>query len=222
MRQTWNDLLFAHWPLALEALQPLVPAPLQLDRHHGQGWVAVTPFHMSGIRARFLPPLPGVAAFPELNVRTYVTYNGKPGVFFFSLDAASRTAVGVARALFRLPYYFARMESREREGWIHYRSTRGDRGVRLRAQYRSCRPVELRQPGSLEHWLTERYCLYTVAGGRVFRAEIHHAPWPLQDAEAQIFENTVAAAAGLCLPAAPQFLHFSRKIDVLIWRLRRA
>ena len=223
MQQTWNDLLFAHWPVTLEVLRPLVPSQLQLDTYDGKCWVAITPFHMSGIRPRLLPPIPGASAFAELNVRTYVTYAGKPGVFFFSLDAASRLAVWAARTTFKLPYFFARMDVKEVDDWIHYRSDReGPAGPQLRAQYRACRPVELRQPGSLEHWLTERYCLYSVVRNRVFRAEIHHVPWPLQDAETQIFQNTMASAASIELPAIPQLLHFSKKIDVLIWRLKAA
>jgi len=133
MEQTWNDLLFAHWPITPEALRPLVPEMLQLDEFDGKCWVAVTPFHMTGVRPRFFPPIPGVTAFPELNVRTYVSVCGKPGVYFFSLDAASRLAVWAARATFHLPYYFAGMEVRERETWFHYRSERVGGNARLRA-----------------------------------------------------------------------------------------
>jgi uncharacterized protein YqjF (DUF2071 family) len=220
MEQTWNDLLFAHWPIAPEVLRPLVPQPLALDTFDGQCWVAVAPFHMTGVRARFTPAVPGISAFPELNVRTYVTFSGKPGVYFFSLDAASRLAVWAARMSYRLPYYFASMEVREAGGFFHYRSLRADGKALLRARYLPVKAVELRVPGTLEHWLTERYCLYTVARSSVFRAEIHHEPWPLQDAEVEIEENTMASAARITLPNVPPLLHFAKKLQVLIWPLK--
>lgn len=221
MVQTWNDLLFAHWPVPAETLRPLISPQLTLDAFNGQCWVAVAPFHMTGVRPRLVPPLPGISAFPELNVRTYVTFGGKPGVHFFSLDAASRMAVWAARKTYSLPYFFADMRVTEREGWFEYLSFRVGLEARLRAQYRPVHPVKLRKAGSLEHWLTERYCLYTVARGSVFRAEIHHEPWPLQDGEAVIEENTMARAAGIMLPDTLPLLHFAKKLDVLVWPLTK-
>jgi uncharacterized protein YqjF (DUF2071 family) len=221
MVQIWNDLLFAHWPVAPELLRPLVPPQLPLDTFDGQCWVAVAPFHMTGVRARSVPPIPGLSAFPELNVRTYVTLNGKPGVYFFSLDAASRVAVWAARAIYRLPYFSARMELKEEDGWIDYRSARASGNARLLARYRPIKLPQLRAPQSLECWLTERYCLYTVSRGSVYRAEIHHQQWPLQDAEGEISENTMASAAGITLPDTCPLLHFAKKLEVLIWPLRK-
>jgi uncharacterized protein len=227
MKQTWQDLLFAHWPLSAEILRPLVPSQLILDLFDGQCWLAVTPFRMSGIRARGLPPLPGLSKFPELNVRTYVTCGGKPGVYFFSLDAENLPAVWAARAIYHLPYFHAAMSSEDREGTIHYSSRRHSSlrcglPAELRARYRPITDVRLRQKGSVEHWLTERYCLYTVHGGRVYRGEIHHLPWPLQDAEAEFTVNTMAQAARISLPASAPLLHFARTLEVLIWLLRPA
>ena len=221
MAQTWNDLLFAHWPVAPELLRPLVPPQLPLDTFDGQCWVAVAPFNMTGVRRRSVPPTPGLSAFPELNVRTYVTLGSKPGVYFFSLDAASRVAVWAARAIYRLPYFCARMDLEERGGWVDYHSARVSGNARWLAQYRPVNSCELRAPGSLEYWLTERYCLYTVSRGSVYRAEIHHQQWPLQDAEAEISENTMASAAGITLPDTAPLLHFAKKLEVLIWPLRK-
>lgn len=221
MQQTWNDLLFAHWPIAPESLRLLVPSVLALDTFEGKCWIAVTPFHMSGVRGRWLPPIPGASWFPELNVRTYVTYGGKPGVFFFSLDAASRPAVWGARAGYHLPYFFARMSVTEQDGHFRYESVRNTRTL-LRARYAPIGSAQLRKPGTIEHWLTERYCLYTVFRGSVYRGEIHHAPWPLQDAEAEISANTMADSATVHLPDIPPLLHFSKKLEVLIWPLKRA
>lgn len=222
MQQTWHDLLFAHWPISPVALRPLVPSELPLDTFDGQCWVAVAPFHMSGIRARFTPPVPGVSALPELNVRTYVNYGGKAGVYFFSLDAGSRLAVWGARSAYKLPYFFADFDLVESGGGMQYRCSRRGSPARFLAQYRPTKPVEQRAPGTLAHWLTERYCLYTVARNRVYRAEIHHAPWPLQDAEAEIHENTMAATAGIDLPQIAPLLHFARRIDVIVWPLKKA
>jgi len=170
-----------------------------------------------------MPPISGTSALPELNVRTYVSYGGKPGVYFFSLDAGSRLAVWGARTFYKLPYCFARMHVHEREGWITYESSRSSSPpAEFSGCYRPEGPVDLRAPGSLEHWLTERYCLYTVSRGAVYRSEIHHPQWPLQNAEAEIRANTMAAAAGIQLSSAIPLLHFSKRLDVLIWPLKKA
>jgi uncharacterized protein YqjF (DUF2071 family) len=226
MAQTWRDLLFAHWPAATEALRLLVPDALELDIFDGRAWVGVVPFRMTGIRPRGLPPLPWSSAFAELNVRTYVTVGGKPGVFFFSLDAANPVAVATARRWFHLPYMNATMSCRNEGEAIDYASRRTHRGApaaEFRARYEPTGPATLAERGSLAHWLTERYCLYTLdRRGQVMRGEIHHAPWPLQPATAEIATNTMASAAGITLPAAPPVLHFARRLDVAIWLLRGA
>ena len=226
MEQTWHELLFAHWPVPVERLGPLVPSLLPVDAFDGQAWVGLVPFRMSRIRGRFLPPIPWLSSFPELNVRTYVTLDGKPGVYFFSLDAASRAAVWGARVSYRLPYFHARMSCEKPSAGseeIYYGSERlhRPRPAVFRARYSPLGPVELRHAGTLEHWLTERYCLYTVAGGKVYRGEIHHDPWPLQNAEAEIEQNSMAAIAGIDLPQRLPLLHFARKQAVLIWPIRR-
>jgi uncharacterized protein len=222
MTQTWHELLFAHWPLPPELVRPLVPSQLLLDAYQGQCWLAVTPFRMSNVHPRGLPAIPGFSRLPELNVRTYVKFEGKPGVYFFSLDAGLLSAVFAARTFYRLPYFYARMNVASAADEIRYHSLRRvPANAEFRGRYRPGAPAQLRTPGSLEHWLTERYCLYTTAGRSVYRAEIHHLPWPLQDAEAEFEVNTMAAAAGIALPDVPPLLHFSRKLDVLVWPLCR-
>jgi uncharacterized protein len=183
---------FLHTGLCLsnDVLRGLVPQVLTLDTLGGQGWVAVTPFRMSGVRAPGLPALPGLSKFPELNVRTYVTYGGKPGVYFFSLDAANLPAVWAARALYHLPYFHAAMRCEELDGAIHYHSRRHGTAAELIARYGPVADVQIRDNDSIERWLTERYCLYSVHRGRVYRGEIHHLPWPLQDAPARISRST--------------------------------
>jgi uncharacterized protein YqjF (DUF2071 family) len=222
MTQTWHDLLFAHWPLPTAVMRRLVPEQLELDTFDGQSWVGVVPFHMSGVRARGTPAIPGLSRFPELNVRTYVTCGDKPGVYFFSLDAASLPAVWAARRFFHLPYFHATMTSKEAQGTIHYDSHRRDGAADFQGQFQPITDVRFRQKGSIEHWLTERYCLYTTHRGQVYRGDIHHQPWPLQDAEAEIETNTVAVDAEIFLPAMAPLLHFAKRLEVLIWPLRRA
>ena len=221
MKQVWHDLLFAHWPVPAATLRPLLPAQLELDTFSGECWIGVIPFHMSGIRARGLPALPGLSRFPELNVRTYVTYGGKPGVYFFSLDAANLPAVWAARRFYHLPYFHADMVSTERSGSIHYWSRRYRAAAEFRGIYRPTSAPKLSEKETLEHFLSARYCLYTTHRGQVYRSDIHHLPWPLQQAEAELKVNTVAAASGLALPGTAPSLLFARQLEVLIWPLRR-
>ncbi len=155
-------------------------------------------------------------------MRTYVTYGGKAGVYFFSLDTGNFPAVWAARRFYHLPYFLAAMSSQELSGNIRYSSRRAGGAAEFRGQYSARAEVRLRERGSIEHWLTERYCLYTTYDGQVYRGEIHHAPWPLQDAAAEFEINTVASAAGVSLPATAPLLHFARRLEVLIWPLRGA
>jgi len=222
MKQVWHDLLFAHWPLPPSLMRPLVPPQLALDTFGGECWIGVVPFHMSGIRGRRLPALPGLSRFPELNVRTYVTHLSKPGVYFFSLDAANLPAVWAARTFYHLPYFHAAMTADEHNGSIQYSSRRRVAPAEFRALYRPIASVESRAKGSLERWLTERYCLYTTHRDQVYRGDIHHEPWLLQNAEAELETNTMAAAVGIRLPETPPLFHFARRLEVLIWPLRRA
>lgn len=220
--QRWTDLLFAHWPIDASILHALVPGSLPLDTFDGVGWLSIASFYLSHLRPRWLPALPWLSEFPELNVRTYVSLGGKPGVYFFSLDAGSALAVAGARAAYHLPYFNARMTtSRDSNGNVAYTSRRTDqRGkpAEFAAHYRPTRPVVKSTPGTLDHWLTERYCLYaTDAARRVYRAEIHHHPWPLQAVEAEIETNTMAAAAGIELPVVAPRLAFASLLDVVVW-----
>lgn len=224
--QSWLDLLFAHWPVPAPQLAELVPPRLTLDTFQGEAWVAVVPFRMSAVRPRFLPATPWISSFPELNVRTYVTCNSaesrRPGVFFFSLDAQNPVAVALARRFFHLPYFRAQMACRSENDTVHYQSRRNHSGAPdadFRARYRPTGPVYHTEPGSLEQWLIERYCLYSVdRRGRIFRSDVHHAPWPLQPAEAEFERNWVAQGHKVFLPDSKPLLHFARRLDVLTWR----
>ena len=219
MTQTWNDLLFAHWPVDGDALRKLVPASFELDRFDGAAWLGIVPFHMTNVAPRFVPAVPGVSAFPELNVRTYVTVGGKPGVFFFSLDAGNALAVGAARTLLNLPYYSATMTVENEDGTIAYSSRRQSEPVaELIARYRGLGDASAPSRGTLEYFLTERYCLYAVDRAfKAYRLEIHHPQWSLESAEAEITLNTMADAAGVRLPSMAPLLHFSKRQDMVCW-----
>ena len=224
MGMRWHDLLFMHWPVDASVLRPLVPQSLAIDTFEGQAWIAVVPFRMTAVRPRLVPSLPGVSAFLELNVRTYVTADDRPGVWFFSLDAASRAAVRAARWLFHLPYFDARMDLARQGERIEYKSVRTHAGAApavFRGGYQPVGPVKTSDPGTLEYWLTERYCMYAGHRNRVHRCEILHDPWPLQAAEAEVHENTMTDWLGVRLPATQPLLHFSAFLDVVGWRPRQ-
>jgi uncharacterized protein len=219
----WHDLLFMHWPVPAAALRPYIPSALELQTFDGTAWLGVAPFRMAGTRPRLVPPLPWCSAFPELNVRTYVTAEGKPGVWFFSLDAGNPLAVRGARYLFHLPYYDADMIAQRDGGAVRYASTRTQRGApgaTFAGRYRPVGPVYHAAVDSLEYWLTERYCLYAAnRHGRVWRGDIHHARWPLQPAEAEIEGNTMTEQLRLVLPQHAPLLHFALRLDVVAWTL---
>ena len=222
---SWHDLLFIHWPVPENALRPLIPPALSLDTFDGGAWLGITPFRMSGVRPHFLPSIPPLSNFPELNARTYVTAEGKPGIWFFSLDAANPLAVRIARATFGLPYFDARMTCRLTGGEVRYGSVRTHRGAPrawFAGRYRPVGGAVDSSPGTLEHFLTERYCLYSASErGDVYRGDIHHHPWPLQRAEAEVESLAMTAQIGVTLPETEPLLHFSRRLDTLAWPPRR-
>ena len=224
MKQTWNDLLFAHYPIKLEVLQKLVPDVLPLDSFNDMGWIGVVPFHMTDIRLRGLPPLPGTDKFPELNVRTYVTLAGKPGVYFFSLDAANRLAVWVAKTFYHLPYMYADIKMNHNGLIIDFESNRQSKDdVKLACSYRPISEPSYAAKGSFEEWMAERYCFYTLNNkGVPLRCDILHQPWLLQHAEAEFSQNTILSKQGILVESDEPILHFSKKIEVRTWPLVRA
>jgi uncharacterized protein len=230
MAQRWNDLLFAHWPIPIDAMARLLPSGLEVDSFDGYAWAGVVPFWMDRVRTRTVAErcvtVPGTGEFCELNLRTYVRsrVTGLRGVYFFSLDAASALAVLGARTLFHLPYFLASMHRKTTpDGVIEYTSKRllSGRSVRFEASYSGLNNAgKPGVDGTLEHFLTERYCLFTPHGGRVLVGHIHHLPWPLQAAEAEIRVNELPATHGIALPNRAPVLHFARELHVYIWSLR--
>ncbi len=224
--QRWNDLLFAHWPVPPSSLGPLLPEGLHVDTFMGSAWLGIVPFWMDRIKVRGVPPLPGVRRFPELNVRTYVRdqQTGMPGLYFFSLDAGSLLRVAIGRGFFQLPYYWAETsldQRSEREFEFYSRRRMVRQQIIFKARYRGLGPTrrlaEMRG-GTLEHFISERYCLYArKSNGQAIRANIHSVSWPLEDAEAEIGRNDLAAAIGVSLPGEEPVLHYSRRLAIYIW-----
>jgi uncharacterized protein YqjF (DUF2071 family) len=223
MGQTWRDLLFAHWRVPAEALRRVIPRPIPIDTFEGSAWLGITPFEVSGARPRGIPPPPLLSRFPEVNVRTYATIEGRPGIYFLSLDAANGLAVAGARRAYRLPYYRAAMSiarTGERIDYRHRRTSGDGPPAQLAVEYSPSGHVRQARPGTLEHFLAERYCLYTLdEERRVHRAEIHHPPWPLQDASASFARNTMTEPFRIALDHEP-LLHFAGRQDVVFWPLR--
>jgi uncharacterized protein len=225
LAQSWHQLLFAHWSVAFEELRRVVPEALPIDTFEGRAWVGIAPFVVKAFRMRGTAPLPLLSSFPELNVRTYVTVAGKPGIYFLSLDADSRLAVAGARRMHRLPYFRADMSAQLTGGWVRYASRRVSSDgppAAFRGSYRPEGNAFHADPGSLDYWLTERYCHYTLnEQQRVLRGEIHHGPWPLRHATAEIELNTMADPFGIGLEGEP-LLHYSARQDTLLWGLMPA
>ena len=220
MVQRWHDLLFAHYRCALSDLRPLIPASLEIETFDGTPWIGVIPFYMSGVRMRAAPPVPTANRFEELNVRTYVTLDGRPGVWFFSLDAASMLAVIGARLGIRLPYFRASMAMSAREDVISYTSRRwpiAGNPASFAATYQGIGPAAPPAPGTLEHFLTERYALYASNGKRIWRGDIFHPRWNIQAGSARIDHNSMIAAAGIRSPDGEPLLHFAKFQDVRLW-----
>jgi uncharacterized protein YqjF (DUF2071 family) len=223
MRQNWHHLLFLHWVVSPDLLRPLVLPGLDLDLFEGRAYVGLVPFTMTEVRPVWAPAVPGLSSFHETNVRTYVHHAGRdPGVWFFSLDAANRVAVALARALFHLPYYYARMRLTLESQAIAYASER----LRPRTPLATCSircaavgPVVPAKAGTLEHFLVERYLLYAAHRGRLYRGQVHHTPYPLQRAEVSAFDETLIVAAGIPRPDEAPIAHFAQGVCVEVFGL---
>jgi uncharacterized protein YqjF (DUF2071 family) len=221
MGMHWEDLLFAHWPVEPEAIRHLVPHGLDLDLYEGRAWIGIVPFRMTHVRPRYFPRLPGLDSFCELNVRTYVVRKGHPGVWFFNLEASNPIAVRAARRFFHLPYFDAAMRADRREdGMIAYSSRRTHPGAApadFEAVYGPTGPAYRAAAGSLDDWLTARYCLCSADDeGGLYRVNVHHKPWRLQAASAEIRLNTMVEPLGIAL-SGPPLLHFAAKTEVAGW-----
>ncbi len=225
MRQHWGKLLFMHWTIPVAALRPLIPSRLAIDTFEGTAYIAIAPFTMWGIRPVCAPGVPGLRAFHELNVRTYVHLDGVPGVWFLSLDANNVVAVWAARSFFHLPYFNARMTLEQRGREIIYASHRTHADAAPAADFEATwgfgDPLPRSQPGSLEFFLTERYCLYAARRNRIYRCRIFHRPWTLQKAELVSYESSMIESHGLPSPHGEPLLHYADALETNIWPLER-
>jgi uncharacterized protein len=218
--QSWLDLLFAHWSVDPEVIRRLVPPVLELDTFEGRCWVGVVPFRMRTVRFADCPPVPGTSAFPEVNVRTYVKHDGRAGVFFLSLDAGNPLAVMLGRRMYGLPYLRAEITMRTHAEGVTVSSERTETAwppAAFAARYSAHEPPALAAPGTLEHWLTERYCFYTATPAKgIRRTDIHHRPWQLQPGVLDLERNSLLEPFAVTVTAQP-LLHFSAAQHVVAW-----
>lgn len=221
MHQEWGKLLFIHWRINPILLRPHIPAALEIDTYGNSAWIAIAPFTMWDIRGLppYMPPVPGLDDMHELNVRTYVHYNGVPGVWFFSLDANSTAAVRAARTFYHLPYYSADI-SLQGKRKIKYRlKRRDDPPAQFKAAWSVGEKLPQSQPGSREFFFTERYILYSEFKGELYRARIYHEPWELYKAKLTDFGSTMLEAKQIPQPKTQPILHYAEQISVDIWML---
>jgi uncharacterized protein YqjF (DUF2071 family) len=230
MKMQWHDLLFMHYRVAIQDLRRLIPEPLEIDTFDGSAWIGIVPFRMTGVAPRMVPPVPWLSSFPELNVRTYVTIGGKPGVWFFSLDATNPLAVRFARRTFHLKYMDAEIDFSRKDcscdgTWIGYRSTRTHRNepaANLDCEYRPIGQPYRAAPGKLEYFLTARYCLYSCSNkGVIYRGEIDHDPWQIQNAQTIINENSMLNGLNLIVEGNSPVLHYAEHIAARAWTIER-
>ena len=219
MEHHWGKLLFMHWPISAERLRPLIPPQLAIDTFDGEAWIGVTPFTMWDVRLSFTPPVPYLSDFHELNVRTYVLRDGVPGVWFFSLNTNSSMTVFGARTFYFLPYFNARIDLRQEGDTIHYDLERTDaqRPAAFKASWEIGRELPESEPGTLEFFLTERYCLYSASGESIYRARIHHPPWPLRQAKLISHTSDIAESDYLPMPKGKPLVHYAEALAVYVW-----
>jgi len=225
MRQRWSELLFLHWEILPAILTPLIPPGLDVDVHEGRAYVGLVPFRVTGVRPPLLPPVPGLSSFDEVNVRTYVHRGGRdPGVWFFSLDASTRLGVATARALFHLAYRYADAHltrDGDRRRFTSHRVSPGPLPATCDIGYAPRGAVRRAEPGTLEHFLVERYVLYsTDRRRRLYQGRVHHQPYPVQDADVGPLEEDLVSAAGIARDPTPPLAHYASAVDVEIFPIR--
>jgi len=221
MHQRWESLLFLHWRRDAEKIQRTLPPGLYVDTYQGDAWLAIVPFYMLGIRPRFFPTMPGVSNFLELNVRTYVhDEQGRPGVWFYSLDCNQRLAVWTARTFFHLPYKNARMSAKWSDGCIDYRCQRNGALAESRFRYRIAAESQLAEPGSLAFFLAERYLLFSQTPRGIRCGQVHHTPYPLAKASLETWDVNPLLLAGFTDPQRPpDHIIGSSGVDVAVYPL---
>jgi uncharacterized protein YqjF (DUF2071 family) len=225
MYQKWRDLLFVHWEFDPEIIQRSLPEGLSVDLYNNKAYLGVVPFFMNNIRPRFCPAVPRVSNFLEMNLRTYVyDRHGRPGVWFYSLDANQWLAVRVARTFFNLPYYDATMQA-HKESVIDYKVSRkgclSDFDSHFR--YTELEELALPEPESLDFFLIERYYLFARnRAGTIFSGKVYHTPYPLRNVVAEVLKEGAIALAGFKRPnCPPDHVVMSSGVDVNIFAIEK-
>lgn len=219
MTQTWEDVLFLHWPVDEQLLRKHIPETLELDVYEGKAWLGIVPFEVKGMRPRLLPTFPFIGSFLELNVRTYVKYKGKPGVYFFSLDTSNFVVVTMAKIGYALPYRHAEMKIERKHQEIILSNNWKDekQSEHFQCTYTPVSPIYYSEKGTLDHWLTERYCLWTVRGNMLMRTDIHHTKWELQNAEVALHHNTMASFLPTSIYDKVPVAHYCQSKQAYFW-----
>ncbi|MFC4619557.1 YqjF family protein [Camelliibacillus cellulosilyticus] len=225
MRQTWRNLLFLHWPIPFEKLRPHIPSSLQIDTFNGTAWIGIILFVLEGIYPRGISFISLTPKFPEINVRTYVKRDGKPGIYFMSIDVENWASLKIAKRWYRLPYHSAQISFRKEGRIFHCHSIRkgiGNNSISFEGKYAPVSEVYLSKKGTLDHWLTERYCLFSSKNKvGIYCGEIHHQPWPLQKAEIEVVKNTLFTPFHFDLSEVRPIAYFSTGVDSLMWNIRK-
>ncbi|KAB2334776.1 DUF2071 domain-containing protein [Cytobacillus depressus] len=225
MRQTWSNLFFTHWPIAPEILRPYIPQSLQIDTFNRYAWVGIILFVMEGIYPRGLNYKSILPSFPEINVRTYVQCDDKPGIYFLSIDVGDWASYTIAKRWFRLPYFSSHVSFQKEDQTFQFGSKRkgnSNSPITFNGKYIPLPKIFYPKKGTLDHWLTERYCLYSKdQRGNLYCGEIHHRPWPLQYAESEIHMNTLLSPFNIDLNEVKPISHYSKGVDSLIWNIKK-
>lgn len=218
-RQSWNNLVFIHYKIDIQSLRALVPSKFEIDLYQGEAWISIVPFFMEDVMKGNIPSFYPFKKFPELNLRTYVKYENKPGVFFFSLDAECLPVVLGGNLLYGVPYKYAKMNYELSENGGYLRSDRFIGSVEFEMRYRKIGEIFESEIGSLQEWLSERYCLYSKSNHTEFyRVEVHHKKWPLQNCEVSISKNDILKASNLEVDLDSMIVNYSPGVDVISFR----
>ncbi|MBI1880661.1 MAG: DUF2071 domain-containing protein, partial [Chloroflexi bacterium] len=213
-----EHVLFMHWPIPAEHLRPLVPTQMELDTYDGQAWLSLIPLRMGSLHLRWLPPIPGTSTIIQVGLRTYIHVNHEPAIYYLTQYADNDLYIWVARYLFQLPYHKARMTFSPQQAGFHFECHEPASGAEFVASYRPVGQPSPATPGSLEHFLLERYTLFSQSpAGKLYRGVVGHAPWPVQQIEVDIERNTIPSVMGLTLPPAAPLLHFSPGVHDIAW-----
>ncbi|WP_010651685.1 YqjF family protein [Oceanobacillus massiliensis] len=223
LRQRWRNVSFMHWAVQPKHLRPFIPDRLTIDTYHSQAWIGILVFDMESIHFRGLPKLSLTPRFSEVNVRTYVTYNGVPGIYFLSIDVDNWASSKIAKRWYRLPYHDAAIANEPALHTYHYESIRRKQTyLKAEGSVTPISEIYHSEKKSLDYWLTERYRLYTAQKSALYEADIHHKPWPLQKAEANISRNSHLSRLKIDVnPFSPTVVHFSQGVDTLFWNIKK-